>query len=238
MPSQSEAIPVDLGAELRAVQILSFALHEAAFWAQDKLPEVLQKMTIPPLLLGASRAVALASAGGLDTPVEIFALAARNTFELYLRFKYLLQSNENCQTWREEAPTDQLQIYEGFLKLNPPEQMRKVFESEMERVTQHAAGRGLEPKRLMTVRELARATNLDAEYDGFYKLYSKFIHPSSFLTNWPDAASTPMYREAFSYNLQVYGHLILSELNELHGLPTSEILKNAELRLDGLLQPN
>jgi hypothetical protein len=75
------------------------------------------------------------------------------------------------------------------------------------------------------VRELARATNLEAEYDGFYKLYSKFIHASSFLVNWPVAASRPMYREAFTHDLQMYGNLILSKLSDLHVFPGQKFLR-------------
>jgi hypothetical protein len=227
----------EAGAEMRAIQILAFALNNAATWVGENVPELSNK-PIPPLLLGAARAVSFASVAGLDTPVEILALAARNTFELYVRFKHILMSDDNSLAWREEAVTDQLQVYEGILSQNPPEQLKEVFRSEMERVKAHAANRGLQARKLLTMWDVARETHLDGEYKAFYKLYSKFVHPSSFLTNWPVAASTPMYRDAFIFNLQIYGHLILKELHDAHGLLSSDMIDDGERQLNAMLNSN
>jgi hypothetical protein len=235
-PLPPKVILGDLNGEMRAIQILALALNKGATWAATSISALALKQTIPPLLLGAAKAVSFASVGGLDTPVEIFALAARNTFELFLRIKHVIQSDQNCQAWREEAPRDQLQVYEGILKLNPPQSMRNVFEAEMERVRQHATSRGLKPRSFMTTRKLAEATKLEGEYDAFYKVYSKFIHPSSFVINWPAAASTPMHRDAFIFNLQIYGYRILETVQDSHGLPLPKIVAEAGQQLDAALR--
>jgi hypothetical protein len=237
MPQQksSKVIVGDASAELRGIQILAVALSNAAAWIANNVAELSHK-PIPPLLHGAAKAISLASVSGLETPVEIWALAARNTFELYIRLKHILLSDENSQAWREEAVTDQLQIYYGILKQDPPEPQKGIFQAELERVKRHAAERGLrDTTKLLRIRDLARETHLEGEYDAFYKVYSKFVHPSSFLINWPVAASTPMYRYAFVVNVQTYGHLILEELRQSHGLPTAELIVEAEKKLDSVL---
>ncbi len=74
---------------------------------------------------------------------------------------------------------------------------------------------------------IARETGLEDEYVAFYKLYSKLVHPSSFTVNWPKAAATPIFRTALILNLQVYGQLILDELQRVFGLPVDTILGEA-----------
>jgi hypothetical protein len=226
-------------AETRAIQILSLALNQGAHWAGTHLSDTRQKLTIPALLHAAGKAMALGSLLGPETPYEIVALAARNTLELYLRLKHLLAGSENCDSWRGEAVTDQLEIYEGTLKLDMPEHDRGTLKAEIDRVRQHAEKRGLKATKLAPVRALARAAQLQDEYDAYYRVCSKFVHPSSFWVNWPDAASTPMYRTTFVFKLQLYGHLLLDELEAAAGLPVSQVPQAAEIQYSNVgTRPN
>jgi len=231
MTAYSRVVVGEAAAETRAIQVLSVALKQAAHWSGDHISDTTLKQTVPPLLYAAGNTVALGSILGPKTPTEIFALAARNTFELYLRLKYILASRNNCQTWREEAATDQLEIYGNVLKLDLAESARATLKEEIERVKKHAAKRGLQPtSKLMMVRQLALAAHLQDEYDAYYKVCSKFIHPSSFWVNWPEAASTPIYRTTFVLKLQLYGQLILDELETTERLPVTQVIRDAQLK--------
>ena len=86
----------------------------------------------------------------------------------------------------------------------------------------------------MPVRNLALAAHLEDEYDAYYKVCSKFVHPSSFWVNWPVAASTPMYRAAFVFKLQLCGQLILDELEATAGLPVAQVIEAAEMQFKQL----
>lgn len=98
----------------------------------------------------------------------------------------------------------------------------------MARVRKHAESKRLSPEeKILSARKLARETGLEDEYVAFYKLYSKLVHPSSFTVNWPKAAATPIFRTALILNLQVYGQLILDELQRVFGLPVDTILGEA-----------
>ncbi len=238
MSASSRIIIGNATTETRAIQGLALALSQAASWTAKHVSDSPRSLTIPPLLHGAAHAVALASLNGPDTPLEVVALSTRNTFELFLRLKYLLLSHANCQQWREEAVTDQLQIYEGILSMDGPEAVKKIIRAEMDRVRQHATKRRLTLKgKIRRVYELVGDKDLDAEYRAFYKFYSKLVHPSSFLVNWPNAAATPIFRTTLVFNLQWYGHLILDELQVAVGLPATEVLDDARRRYNDALRP-
>ena len=235
MTANSRVVLGEAAAETRAIKVLSLALEKGAHWSGDHFSDRALKQIVPALLLAAGKTVYLGSILGPETPTEIFALAARNTFELYLRLKYLLVSSNNCKTWREEAVSDQLEVYEGVLKLDIPESDRAVLKAEIEQVKKHASKRGLHTTvKLLPVRKLAYAAHLEDEYDAYYKVCSKFVHPSSFWVNWPKAASTPMYRATFVFKLQQYGQLILDELEASQGLPIGQVIRAAQMEYDSL----
>lgn len=235
MTAYSRVVVGEAAAETGAIQVLSLALNQSAQWVADHFSDMALKPTVAALLGASGKTVALGSILGPETPTEIFALAAWNTFELYLRLKHLLVSHNNCQTWREEAASDLLEVYEGLLKLDMAESDRAVFKAEIEEVKKHVVERGLQPtEKLMPVRKLARAAHLEDEYDAYYKICSKFVHPSSFWVNFPMAASTPMYRAVFVFKLQLYGQLILDELETIAGLPVAQVIGDAQMQFKQL----
>ena len=227
MDIRSRLVLGDPTSETQAIQLLSLALSKAASWLNRGSASDTRQLWASALMHAAGRAMTIGAVAGPETPTEILALSARNTFELYLRFKHILLAEQNIQAWRDEAVTDQLQIYEGVLALESG-QLTTIIREEMERVRQHAESRGLSTSAKITrISDLASTVGLESEYAGFYKLYSKFVHPSSFTVNWPDAASTPMYRATFVWNLQQYGHALLEGAREAFGLPSEDLLKQA-----------
>lgn len=198
--------------EVRACQILSLALSRAAATLSAKHRE--DALALPPLLLAAARAVSLATCEAPETPLEIIGLACRNTFELLLRLKHIVASEANLQQWRNESPHDQLQIYEALLSIKGTEEEKAPIREDMARVKDRTNTLGLErARRLLRVDTLATETGFAAEYQAFYRLYSKLVHPSSLVVNSPDTLSTPLYRDTLVINVQLYGWHILAELD-------------------------
>jgi len=185
------------------------------------------------LLLAASKAVLLASLEAPNPPLEVLALATRNTFELYLRFKHITMSDANSQAWRDEAVTDHLQIYESVLAIDGPESVKAVLSSEISRIRRHAEMKGLKrAKELLSAGKVAGAVGLKNEHSTFYKFYSKLVHPSSFWVNQPSAAATPVFRSVLMFNLQLYGNLILDQTETILGISAIGLIKEAERTLD------
>ena len=226
--SEYPIIVGDRPAELQALQILALSLTEAASRLSpkrlDKIPEIIPpEVVAAPLLIAAARALSLGCCVGLDTPIEILALSARNTFELWLRLTHILESDRNLQSWRNEAFTDQFQVYDAILSLQGPEEVKDVIRGEIERVKQQAAVRGLAPgTKLLRMPDLAKAAKCEEEYEAFYKLYSKLVHPSAWFVNMPNAGSSEMYRMTLIVNAQVYGWHILKIVEDKFGVSSNQ----------------
>ena len=220
-----QAVLGDKSQEARAIQILALALSHSYDWAVSNAISTPRSHVIPPLLHAASKAVSLASLNAPDPPVEVLALSARNVFELYLRLRHCLAADANCQVWLAEAVADQIQIYEGILGMDGPESDKTVLRQEIDRLRQGAVAKELQlSQKLLLTKTLAREVALEAEYSAFYKLYSKLVHPSSFVVNFPPATvEAPMYRSMLILNVQIYGHLILDDLAATVGLPADTI---------------
>jgi len=234
----------DRAAELQAFQILALAIREAADRVGNKLsdeatteaPPLL--LVVPALLMAASRALLLASVAGLDTPIEVLALSARNVFELRLRLMHILASEANCLSWRNEALTDQMQVYEAIFSLGGTKKPLPEFLDEVERAKRHGGARGLTAgQRPLMAGDLAKATGHKDEYDAFYRLYSKLVHPSSWLVNWPGAVSSEMYHYTLSLNAQIYGWNILKAVNDKFGVSPNDCYQAAVARFRDLRNP-
>ena len=225
----------DKAAELRAIQILSVAISEALPRLERLGVQESPKWIVGPLLLAASRSLSLPARSGPDPPLEVLALSARNTFEIWLRLLHVLASEGNRQAWRDENLTDQLEVYDAILALETPDspkETKALILAEVGRVTQLAASRGINRgKKLMSGHGLAKATGHEAEYDAFWKLYSKLVHPSSWTVNSPSTVSAPMYRMTLTANAQVYGREILRVVEKEFGVISEECHQTAIARL-------
>jgi hypothetical protein len=63
---------------------------------------------------------------------------------------------------------------------------------------------------------LSAKVDLSEEYSAFYKLFSKYVHPSSWtISADPDEYEDELYWQTFLMNVQLYSHLICTEGNEL-----------------------
>lgn len=218
----------DHAEELRAIQLIGLALIEAAGRISPERPTECRRIVASPLLIAAASSLFLAGTAGLDTPIQVLALATRNTFELWLRFKHVTTTDQNCQRWRDENLTDQLQIYEAILKLPGPEDSKAVIREEIRRVTELASKRGLKPSgNVLQAGDLAKELGELEDYTAFYKLYSKLVHPSSWLVNSPTAVTTPMYRQTLVANAQVYGWRLLQAVEDEFGVPADQCYEAA-----------
>lgn len=218
----------DRPAELRSFQILSLAINEATLRLSRSPSEKPAWILTGPILIAAARALLMATSGGIETPLEVLALSARNIFELWLRLQYIVASDVNCQSWRNEALTDQLQVYDAILSLPGSDALKPVILTEIEQVKEHGTNCGLnESKELLSTAGLAKATGNLSEYKAFYKLYSKIVHPSSWSVNWPNAVSSDMYGFTLAVNAQKYAAGILKVVEDEFGVQTEGCYKAA-----------
>lgn len=121
-----------------------------------------------------------------NAPIEHIALSARNLFECYLLTAYILDDPSRAKEFISQKAFDELEINEGFLSLtntNTSAETIKAIKDRKDYINKLMENSGLTPSKHWTVGHLAQQTNNKDEYDAFFKLYSKYVHPSSWLMN-------------------------------------------------------
>jgi hypothetical protein len=116
------------------------------------------------------------------TPRSIRDMAwiARNLFELVVRYLYVRESDADLQALLDEQLRDEIDIYQGMKSLASLEGDDRWCDEQIRKVEELAAAGGhVVPKRPKPVVDLARAAGMEDEYRALFKLYSKWVHPTS-----------------------------------------------------------
>ena len=178
-----------------------FALHHLVAYASAQL----------------RRLASLYSAG-----IEFHAWTARNLFEACLLCEYLLSDPPKAKEFTAQKAKDELQINEGFISLSADHNdfnLRPVIERN-EHIRRALAKHSLPEARYWSVPFLVEKTHNETEYDAFFKLYSKYVHPSAWLVlAAPDEADKPELRNVFLVQAQYYGARILKLTQDFSGPP-------------------
>lgn len=118
-------------------------------------------------------------------PSDLSAWCARNLFEINLIIRWILQSEANEKAWCGEIAHDEADIFEGIAKLAEGSQdpNREALLNRCGELRTWADSKGLPRRKSKSVMHLAETVGLKSEYEAFFKLYSKYVHPSSFFLN-------------------------------------------------------
>jgi hypothetical protein len=140
-----------------------------------------------------------------EEPADMVAWATRNLFELDLLVRFVLKSEENMLRFLGERARDEIEILEGLISLGEDQSSRNVaiLRARVDDLKRIAQKHKIRPEKHRTTRDLADAAGLRHVYDALFKLYSKYVHPSSWLVN----ASRQMideYKDAFVLEAQRY----------------------------------
>jgi hypothetical protein len=145
------------------------------------------------------------SAANLDTHISVLALATRSLYELNVRTRAILTSPDQLDDLQSEAITDKIQTYGGILALptlNGMSEERVSLRNEIDRLNALCVKYGLRTiQRPLDTGALSPEVGLENEHRGLFKLFSKLVHPSSYLTN--------DYRNAALDNVRLVLQLIL-----------------------------
>lgn len=121
-----------------------------------------------------------------NAPIEHIAISARNLFECYLLVAYVVDEPSRAKEFISQKAFEELEINEGFLSLTTKttsETSIKMIHDKMDYIKKLMKSAELTPSRHWNVSYLASQTNNKIEYDAFFKLYSKYVHPSSWIVN-------------------------------------------------------
>lgn len=121
----------------------------------------------------------------LSGPIEVIGFISRSLFELSLITRYVLMSEENLIQFVAESAVDKVQLLEGLLETGDI-----AYKEDIESIKEEIAKLKTTPekfnfpsKKPNSIKTIARIVDSELEYKALYKLFSKYVHPSSFSIN-------------------------------------------------------
>jgi hypothetical protein len=138
---------------------------------------------------------------------ETLALSTRNVFELNMIYQYTSLNDENLREWIGNRANDEIEILEGILTLSEKtnSEDEKIAKARIDNIRTTAQNKNYKISKQLTTNVLAEKVGLFKEYKGLFKLYSKFIHPTSYLINSnPEAVNSLQYKNIFLMQFQIY----------------------------------
>jgi hypothetical protein len=155
-------------------------------WVKENTPRSDRSLALSNLLKAVSDNLEILKSS-LDSHISILALATRSQYEINIRLRSVIKSDSELMKWSSEAITDKVQTLEGILSLDSDVdniKARSILNSEILRLKSLAVKYSLpEVKNPASAGNIAGSLGLEAEHKALFKMFSKLVHPSSYLVN-------------------------------------------------------
>lgn len=158
-------------------------------------------------LLRKTREYLFCLASSLNGPTEQLGFVTRSLFELNLITQYILKDEKNLKRFVAELGSDKIEILNGILELreDSSEENAKELEKEINRIKALAKKHNLILQKPESIKTIATIVGLEREYKALYKLFSKYVHPSSYIINAsPKEIHSNEIRNIFLIHAQIY----------------------------------
>lgn len=133
----------------------------------------------------------------LSGPIEVIGFISRSLFELSLITRYVLMSEENLMQFVAESAVDKVQLLEGLLEAGDiaykedielikeeiTKEVVELIKEEIAKLKTTTEKFNFPYKKPNSIKTIARIVDSELEYKALYKLFSKYVHPSSFSIN-------------------------------------------------------
>lgn len=153
-----------------------------------------------------------------NTPIEYTALTARNLFECYLLITYINGDESRAKEYISQKPIEEIELNESFLLLtteNTSPVTIKQLRDRIDYITNLKNTFDLKAKKHWNVSELAKQTGNILEYKAFFKIHSKFTHPSSLIVNSMEGDfNNEVFLSVFSLQGLLYTQYIVKIISE------------------------
>lgn len=203
-------------------------------WINGNKPRNDQSVTLVNLLSSSAQYLRVAS-DNLEGHVSVCALATRSIYELNVRTRAILSAHDHMLSWLSEALTDKIQALEGLMALNTVHDMtteRSILCGEIDRLN---ALRGKYKLPIVKKPEdagaIAPKVGLANEHKALFKLFSKLVHPSSYLTNDYGNAASKEVRAILQMHAQLYAWDTFSRICDAQSVPQE--LREANIGIAG-----
>ena len=165
-------------------------------------------------------------------PIQITAWCMRGVYELNVRLRYTLESDQNMREWISERATDELELVDAILKIPQADLKSPNTEdwvSELRGRQEHLRRTAEElapslPKRPAGMSDLAKRVGMKNEHEVLFKMASKFTHPTSYAVNTePGEPGIWLYHRYLGLNLQHLAEDTLRRVQSALEVPESDI---------------
>ncbi len=149
--------------------------------------------------------------------IKLFAWRTRNILESFFLLRHCMASSQNAEQFCAQRISDERTILEGFLSLtNESTTDTTPVRDRIAKANVVLKKFGFTKASPWRIDALADAVGMKDDYVAFYKLYSKYVHPSSWIIVADrDEFDNPQYWEVFLVNAQLYCHLCCGAGQEL-----------------------
>ena len=191
-------------------------------WIETNIDKTERRVVLCNLLIATADYLELTKSS-LNLHISAIATSTRSIYEINVRLRSLIADQENLKKWQSEAVTDKVQALEGVLLLaNNSENIteQNIIKQEMARLNGLIIKYGLPPiKQPISTGNLAKTVGLENEHNALFKLYSKLVHPSSYLVNDYNSAASIENRKILQIHAQLYAYDSISRICEALEVP-------------------
>jgi len=156
-------------------------------WIRSNVKQDKRSLILHNLLSGCLPYLELVRSNPSYDHIQVIALSTRSIFEIDVRLRHVLKSEENLNLWGIELLKDELELIDSVLGLVTPNTNKDAINELLTYKTHiHNAlnknGFSVPPKR-PRISDLAKDAGLEVEYNALSKLSSKLLHPTSYSLN-------------------------------------------------------
>lgn len=154
--------------------------------------------------------------GPVVCETEVVALCARNLFELNLFLRHIMSGSTYLKGWVGQCVTDRREAGEALAALTDDPRVKATIAAGVAGDAEILQKHGITAASRFNVKKLAEQYGLLSEYQALYKLFSKVVHPSSWLVNL-DELTAPVFLDVFVVQCQIYALDTLNRIQRWDG---------------------
>ncbi len=115
-----------------------------------------------------------------DHPIECIAWISRNLFEMNLIIEYSLKFPDKAKDFGLQKGSDEKEILEGVLSLDAGGSRDNVItlQERISHINNVLKKYGKNDSKHFPVKGMADQVGMEDDYNAFFKLYSKYVHPT------------------------------------------------------------
>lgn len=164
-----------------------------------------QGVTVQKLLCHMAREVRAAAPAYKKDLME-FAWRTRNMFEAMLMLKHVASSEDAARSFAAQKGGDEKTIWDGIAALGDLDDTAvAVVKGRSQHIAAVLEKYGFDRASPWRMDRIAEAVEMKSEYDAFYKLYSKYVHPSAWtILSDPNEYDSEMFWDVFLIQAQLH----------------------------------